>query len=77
MKTKLYLTLIFLIMSYLGHAQPGEIDNSFNSSGIGAYGIHPISNPPTSEQSTKECLVYKSKVPSALSLAIFFRCTPL
>jgi len=38
MKTKLYLTLIFMIMSYLGHAQPGEIDNSFNSSGIGAYG---------------------------------------
>ena len=62
MKTKLYLTLIFMIMSYLGHAQPGEIDNSFNSSGIGAYGTDAVSAPPTAAQADAQCIVYKSKV---------------
>ena len=40
MKTKLYLTVFLLLFAVFGHAQsgPGEIDNSFNSSGIGAYG---------------------------------------
>lgn len=49
-------------MSYLGHAQPGEIDNSFNSSGIGAYGSATVSTPPTATQSSAQCIVYKSKV---------------
>ncbi|GEP50238.1 hypothetical protein FNO01nite_09100 [Flavobacterium noncentrifugens] len=59
MKTKLYLTLIFLIMSLVGHAQPGEIDNSFNSSGTGAYGG--TATLPTVDGS-QDGIVYKTDV---------------
>ena len=63
MKTKLYLTLIFLIMSFLGHAQPGDIDITFNGSGIGAFGVtNPLSPNPSQAQKDADGNVYNSRV---------------
>lgn len=53
MKTKIFLTVILVLQVFLGMAQPGEIDITFNASGTGAFnGTSP----------TADCIVYKSKV---------------
>ena len=53
MKTKLYLTVFLLLFAVFGHAQPGQIDVTFNASGAGAF---------NGTSSTADCIVYKSKV---------------
>jgi len=53
MKTKLYLTVVLLLQAFLGMAQPGEIDITFNASGAGAF---------NGTSTTADCIVYKSKV---------------
>jgi len=65
MKTKLYLTVFLLLFAVFGHAQsqPGDIDITFNSSGVGAWG--PSAVPPVvtdaAQQKTDAC-VYNSRV---------------
>ena len=65
MKTKLYLTLLLILQAYFGFAQPGEIDNSFNSSGIGAYGG---ATALPAVDATADGIVYKTDVYAASSI---------
>lgn len=65
MKTKLYLTVLLLLQAFVGLAQPGDIDNSFNLSGIGAYGGNAVL--PTVD-GTKDGIVYKTDVYPASSV---------
>lgn len=58
-KTKSLLSVIVVLFCTIGFAQPGEIDNTFNSSGVGPYGGSP---PPATQDGNADCLVYKSKV---------------
>ncbi len=65
MKAKLQLLILTFLFSLVGMAQtgPGEIDNSFNFSGVGAYG----GTLPPAYQPTADGNVYKSKVYGAAS----------
>lgn len=67
MKTRLLILIALAIFSVAGQAQigPGEIDNSFNSSGIGAYGGNPNANP---LDANADGNIYKSKVYGAASV---------
>ncbi|MBF0693965.1 MAG: delta-60 repeat domain-containing protein [Flavobacterium sp.] len=68
MKTKLLIIVLILLKCSVSHAQPGEIDNSFNFSGIGAYGTWPLSDPPTVDQGKVDAVVYTSAVYGANSI---------
>jgi len=63
MKTKLYLTFFLVFQAFIGLAQPGDIDITFNSSGIGAWGDGPIPPVPTdATHKGKDAVVYNSRV---------------
>ncbi|NMH28840.1 delta-60 repeat domain-containing protein [Flavobacterium silvaticum] len=67
MKTRILFTILFAMVAFAGQSQvgPGEIDNTFNSSGIGAYGGNPSAVP---LDATADGNVYKSKVYPATSV---------
>lgn len=67
MKTRLLIAACSILLSFAGHSQigPGEIDNTFNSSGIGAYGGNPNASP---LDATADGNIYKSKVYGASSV---------
>ena len=59
MRKKILILVLFLLQCSLSHSQPGQIDNSFNSSGVGAYGGTP---PPAALDGSADGNVYKSAV---------------
>ncbi|NMH27771.1 delta-60 repeat domain-containing protein [Flavobacterium silvaticum] len=59
MKTKLLLLISAFFMMATIMAQPGQLDLTYNPTGVGAYGGTP---PPAAYQPNAECIVYKSRI---------------